>query len=280
MRGEPAARVRLFVSDIDGTLVTPEKTLTPAAEDAVSRLHTAGLPFTIVSSRPARGMAALVAELGLTVPFAAFNGGSLVAPNGRLIAAKRLAVPAAREAIRLFRGRGVETWGFADNEWLVLTRHGPHVDHERRTVGFAPTLVASFESVIDRLDKLVAVSDDAPLLAEVEHEAQGLLAGRANARRSQTYYLDVTHPDADKGHAVAALAAEIGAPLAETAVIGDQVNDLAMFEVAGLAIAMGQGAAAVLAGADFVTDANTADGFAHAVDRYILPRVHAGQPRP
>jgi hydroxymethylpyrimidine pyrophosphatase-like HAD family hydrolase len=142
-------------------------------------------------------------------------------------------------------------------------------------VGFDPTLVADFEGVIDRLDKLVAVSDQPDLLADVERAAQRALKGLANARRSQTYYLDVTHPDADKGHAVRALCAEIGVPRAETAVIGDQANDIAMFRVAGLSIAMGQGTDEVKASADLVTDANTAEGFAHAVGRFVLPR--AGQ---
>jgi len=149
-------------------------------------------------------------------------------------------------------------------------------------VGFGPTVVAGFDAVIDRIDKLVGVSDDAPLLAAAETDAQALLAGRVNARRSQTYYLDVTNPHADKGHAVQALCREIGVPASETAVIGDQANDLAMFAVAGLAVGMGQGTDEVKAGADFVTDANTKDGFAHAVSRFILPRagLRPGQPAP
>ncbi len=273
MSRPPAERVGLFVSDIDGTLVTPDKTLTPAAIDAARRLEAAGVAFSIVSSRPARGMAQLVRALALRRPFAAFNGGSIVAADGKLISAKRLSAAAARDAISLFDERRVETWAFADDQWLVTNLTGPHVEHERHTVGFDPTPVAGFEGVIDRIDKLVAVSDQADLLADVERAAQALLQGRANARRSQTYYLDVTHPEADKGHAVRALAAEIGVPIAETAVIGDQANDLSMFAVAGLSVAMGQGTDEVRAGADFVTDANTADGFAHAVERFILPRA-------
>jgi Cof subfamily protein (haloacid dehalogenase superfamily) len=270
-----AGPVRLLVSDIDGTLVTPDKTLTPAALTAVHRLQEAGIGFTVVSSRPARGIAALVRRLDLTLPFAAFNGGSIVAPDGRLLSAKRLSAGAASTAIALFQARGVEVWGFADDQWLVLALEGPHMEHEHHTVGFEPTLVANFDGVIDRLDKLVAVSDQPDLLADVERAAQLALGRTANALRSQTYYLDVTHPDADKGHAVRALCAEIGVPLAQTAVIGDQANDIAMFKVAGLAIAMGQGSDQVKAGAQLVTDANTAEGFARAVERFILPR--AGQ---
>ena len=266
-----ATPIRLLVSDIDGTLVTPDKTLTPAAIAAVGQLDGAGIAFTVVSSRPARGMRQVVETLGIRQPFAAFNGGSIVAPDGALISAKRLSADAARTAIALFQARGVEVWGFADDDWLVLALSGPHVDHERHTVGFDPTLVASFDGVIDRLDKLVAVSDEVDRLGQVEDEAQAVLGARANARRSQLYYLDVTHPEADKGHAVRALCSAIGVAIDETAVIGDQANDIAMFQVAGVAIAMGQGTDAVKAAARFVTDPNTEDGFAHAVGRFVLP---------
>jgi Cof subfamily protein (haloacid dehalogenase superfamily) len=278
----PARRVRLLVSDIDGTLVTPDKTLTPAALGAAGKLRQAGIGLTLVSSRPPRGMAGLMKALDIQLPFAAFNGGSLVAPDLTLIEAKRLSQEAARLAVGLFQARGVEVWAFADDQWFVQDASGPYIARERRTVGFDPTLTTDFDAVIGRIDKLTAVSDQPALLADVEAAAQALLKGMANARRSQTYYLDVTHPEADKGRAVRALCRQIGVEETETAVIGDQANDLAMFAVAGLSIAMGQGTDEVKARADFVTDANTEDGFAAAVDRFILPRaaLRPGQSAP
>ena len=275
----PAAQVRLLGSDIAGTLVLPDKSLTPAALEAGRKLDAAGVGLTLVSSRPARGMLGLVKALDLKIPFAAFNGGSIVAPDGKLVSAKRLSTDAATKAIDLFKSRGVMVWAFADDNWYLTDTSSPYVQRERHTVSFDPTVVANFDTVIDRVDKLVGVSDNPDLLAAVEDEAQGLLKGLANARRSQTYYLDVTNPEADKGHAVRALCETVGVPATETAVIGVQANDMAMFAVAGLSIAMGQGTDQVKAAADFITAANTEDGFAKAVDNVILPRA-PGQTRP
>ena len=70
-----------------------------------------------------------------------------------------------------------------------------------------------------------------------------------------------------------AIAAHIGASLADTVVIGDMANDVAMFRVAGFSIAMGQSPAAVKAAAGAVTAANSEDGFARAVERLVLPRL-------
>src|SRR5262249_7488142 len=159
--------------------------LTPAARAAVDRLRATGCIFTIVSSRPVRGMTGLVEALALDQPFAAFNGGTIVHPNLELIEAKRLSAEAARTAIDLFKARGVQTWAFADDAWWVKHAAAPHIAHEQHTVGFGPTVTETFEAVIDRIDKLVGVCDDPVLLGQVEAQAQAQLAGAASAERSQ-----------------------------------------------------------------------------------------------
>lgn len=268
-----APPVTFVVSDVDGTLVTPDKTVTPAARAAVECLRAAGCAFTIVSSRPVRGMESVVSALSIDQPFAAFNGGTVVAPDLHLIEAKRLSAQAAKTAVDLFAARDIQTWVFADDAWWAKAAEAPHIDLERHTVGFGPTVTADFSHVIDRVDKIVGVCDDPIRLAKVQEEAQARLNGQAAAERSQTYYLDVTHPEADKGHAVTTLCRLLGQPLAQTAVIGDMANDLAMFRVAGFCVAMGQSADSVKSAANAVTRANTEDGFAHAIQEIILPRV-------
>ncbi len=103
--GGPSGGPSLFVSDIDGTLVTTDKRLTPAAIEAVAELKAAGVPFTVVSSRPPRGMRRIVDALGLQLPFAAFNGANLVDPVNGVIAAHRLSARVARTALQLIAAR-------------------------------------------------------------------------------------------------------------------------------------------------------------------------------
>jgi hydroxymethylpyrimidine pyrophosphatase-like HAD family hydrolase len=72
-------RIALVVSDVDGTLLTKDKTLTDGARAAVRRLHEAGIGFTIVSSRPTIGMGFLIAPLAITQPI-----GALTAPRSSI----------------------------------------------------------------------------------------------------------------------------------------------------------------------------------------------------
>jgi Cof subfamily protein (haloacid dehalogenase superfamily) len=263
--------IALVISDVDGTLVTPDKVLTPAAVAAVRRLSNAGVGFTLISSRPPRGMASLVTQLDVRLPFGAFNGGSLAAPDLSLIEAHRLAPEVARGTIALLAKRGVDAWVFAGGDWLLRDPAGTNVPREKRTVGFDPTAVDGFEGVMGCIDKIVGVSNDVALLAGVESEARTMMDGQAAIILSQPYYLDVTHPKANKGDGVGALCERIGVDLSRTAVIGDMFNDVAMFARVGYSIAMGQSPDAVKKRADAVTRSNTEEGFANAVDRLILP---------
>ena len=265
--------IRLVVSDVDGTLVQTDKSLAPSTIAAVARLQAAGIPLAIVSARPPRGMQWLQDALHLTGPLAGFNGGSLVAPDGRVIEQRLVPAEAARTSLAVFKARGVSAWLFTAREWLILDPSGPHVDHERHTVRFHERVVDSFDPYLDQAGKLVGCTDDAPLLAAVEAELQTLLGDTAAAKRSQTYYLDVTHREANKGNAIRLLAAAQGITVDEVAVLGDMMNDVPMFKVAGYSVAMGNASAEVKGLASAVTEGNDHGGWAEAIDTLILPRT-------
>jgi hypothetical protein len=280
----PPEEILAVVSDVDGTLVTDDKVLTQASRSAVARLRESGIAFAIVSSRPPRGLAALIAALKITTPVAGFNGAVIASPDLAILERRLLAPAIASRAVEQLAGRGVDVWVFSGGAWLVRDADGPEIGREIRTVGFEPTLVSSFGPALDAAAKIVGVSDDFPLLARCETELAAELAGRACAVRSQRYYLDITDPLANKAQALRAIAARLAIPLSRIAVIGDGRNDMAMFTPAGLSIAMGNAEAEVQAAADFVTAANGADGFAEAIDRLILAgdrsRVRAAAPSP
>jgi Cof subfamily protein (haloacid dehalogenase superfamily) len=267
------SRIALVVSDVDGTLVTPEKRLTEKSRLAAERLAARGIAFSIASSRPPFGLRMLVEPLRLRLPIAAFNGALLVGPDLAPLERRLLPRAVAHDALAFFRARGIDTWVFTSERWLLNNPDGAYVPLERRTIAAEPMVVDEFDAALDEVGKIVGVSAAHEALAAAEEPLRGVLAGRAVVARSQSYYLDVTPDSADKGAAVATLQRRLGIPAEATAVIGDGENDIAMFAAAGFAIAMGNAAASVKARADAVAAANTEDGFADAVERLILPRA-------
>jgi HAD superfamily hydrolase (TIGR01484 family) len=195
----PSTSISAVVSDVDGTLMTDDKRLTPRAQAAVARLHARGIIFTIVSSRPPRGVRMLLDPLEIKTPVGCFNGGVIAGPDLSVITAHVLPSHVARCAVDILSARGAQSWIFAGSDWLVRDSDAPYVGLEERTVRFRPTVVQEFGSALDVAAKIVGVSADFELLARCEREVGAALAGQASVVHSQPYYLDITHPLANKG---------------------------------------------------------------------------------
>jgi transaldolase len=262
-----------LLTDVDGTLVTKEKVITERASEAVKRLRELGLIFTITSGRPPRGMRMLVPPLGLTLPMAAFSGGAIVLPDLSVLDQRTIpdyVLPAIVEAIQ---SSGLDVWLYSATDWYVRSREAPRVDREASTVQFEPTVLPSFDNVLTDIIKVVGVSNDHPRVAACEAALQEEFGTQVSAARSQPHYLDVTHPSAHKGTVIERLSRYLKIPLEQIATIGDQLNDVPMFKLSGLSIAMGNASEEVKRHASCVTTSFGEEGFANAVEKYILPRA-------
>lgn len=261
--------IRLFVSDVDGTLVRHDKNLSPATVAAFARLRAAGVEATLISARPPSGMLRLARELDIQGPLGAFNGGTILRADGVIERAERLTPWVVQTVLERLEAAGVDIWLFAHDRWYARTLDNIRVPRERLAADVDATIVATFDG-IDQADKIVGISEDFASLERLEAEVLPLVGHEATVARSQPYFLDVTALAANKGDGIAAIAEAAGVPLAQACAIGDMPNDLPMFAQAGLSIAMGQAPEAVRAAADFVTSSNEEDGVAAAIDRYVL----------
>jgi Cof subfamily protein (haloacid dehalogenase superfamily) len=263
--------IKLLIADVDGTLVTKSKVITQRTKEAIARLRDAGIMFTITSGRPPRGLASLIEPLGLTAPVAAFNGGVYVKPDLTTVMTEHaLPRPVAAEAVEFLLNAGLDVWIYRGADWFLRDDSAPHVARESRNVGFAPIVVEDLKAVLDGALKVVGVSDDLPLVARCESDLGDRIASEATILRSQPFYLDITHPEANKGMVVREAARILQLRLDEIATIGDMLNDVPMLRIAGMGIAMGNANADVQSTARHVTRSNEEEGFAHAIDTFIL----------
>ncbi|MGI3900876.1 MAG: HAD family hydrolase [Janthinobacterium lividum] len=272
MANRPDGKISLLLADVDGTVVTKDKVLTERAIAAVAALGKAGIKFAVTSGRPPRGMAMLIEPLHITTMIAGFNGGAMVKPDLSVIEEKTLPPDVTREAIRIIKGHGLDAWLYTAKDWFITKAGAPHVDREAWTVKFDAKVVEQFaDEELDRATKVVGVSDDLKAVETAEKDMQAALGDRASAARSQPYYLDVTHPHANKGDVVLALSKELGIPTSEIATIGDMPNDVNMFKRSGFSIAMGNASDEVKAQASAVTAGYDDEGFAKAIETLLLP---------
>jgi len=276
----PPQKISLVLSDVDGTLVNADKVLTPRAQQAVHRLRDANIRFAITSGRPPRGMEMLIEPLQLDTPIAGFNGGMFMNAQREFFEEKTLPEDVVGEAIELIRSHGLEPWVYSGNAWFVPAWDGAHVRHESSTVQFAPSVVTDFGTAIQGAIKVVGVSDDLDAVERCTTASKAVFGQRVSASRSQPYYLDITHRDANKGAVAEYLAGVLGIPFEEILTIGDGLNDVLMFRKSGFSIAMGNAAEAVKSVASATTDSHANEGFAKAIEQFVLGEDFIRQANP
>lgn len=270
---EPSKKIKLLVSDIDGTLITSKHQITPEAFAAAQKLKEAGIHLCLVSSRPPRGIQMFFKDLDISTSFAALNGGEIVGNDGAIISSLAMNNKDAGEVFELLHEHDVKAWVFGGFDWVVFDLNDPFIAHEQKVVGGNPEVMDHFSQYKNRIVKIEGVSSNTALLDELAGKINQKYPDTVKALRSSENFLDITHPKANKGFAAIELGRQYGIDISEIACIGDMYNDIPMLEIAGLSIAMGQSTEHVYRHAHFQTKSNEENGWAYAVENFILPRA-------
>lgn len=260
----------MVVSDVDGTLLDPDKNLTPGAPAAVQRLKQAGIRFTIVSARPPRLTRQLMRDLDVTEPSACFNGALLINSESDILRQLPMARGDAQTVADHICKSKLDLWVYSGTDWYVSKPSGPHVQHQEELMQCKAAPLHTYDMSQFHALKLVGVSDDYDAVKRAESELDNLHGIAISATRSSNYYLDVTHADANKGAVILTLSKMLDIPAERIATIGDMQTDALMFRQSGVSIAMGNATDDVKAQAIYVTKSNTEDGFAYAMEHFIL----------
>ena len=273
-------RIRMLISDVDGTLLNAACELSSETKKAVSRYRRAGLKFSLSSARPPYGLRRLIRELDLQSVCSGLNGAVIFHPQQGVLVECALShgtIEAVRDQMQL---RGLDVWLYTRDEWFVPRINGAHVQHNAQSLATAPRLYKRLGDVANPILKIVGTSAELCRLTACELELQHALSGRISVTRSQPHYLDVTHPSVDKGTAAIVIATAEGVEMNEVAVVGDSAADIPMFRVAGLSVAMGQASGDIRQTAGEVTGTNEENGVALLIEHLLRSRLFAPDWRP
>ncbi len=262
----------LVAIDVDGTLLTSYHQILDDTVAAVHEVCAQGIQVVLVSGRGKLPLTPIIKRLGLDTPYIGSGGSYIADPVNDLVIERS---PLKREdvalVVQLARGKSVGIFfeetdrliGEADPDILVQAQSvvsGIHITEARDIL--QETTIAP--------NKMFLMGDHERLVS-IEHEIR-LRKPDLHLAYSEPIYLEITQPGVNKGNALKRLAAYLNVPLERIVVMGDGGNDISMFEVAGLAIAMGNAAPEVKAAADVVAPSNDEGGVAWALRELILKR--------
>lgn len=263
-------KVKLVASDLDGTLLRSDGSISPRTLAALVRLDSLGVPFVAVTARPLRMVQRLAERHGLTGLAVCSNGALIVdLATGDVIAHEALGARAAAGVVAALR-RGAPGVSFALERLTFFAEERGFYTEVRRRYPAYP-----FEpEVVDDVLALCAEPCTALLalhphfgpeaLAEVAVDAPGV-----SVTFSGGTFIEVATLGATKGAALARLAGGLGVEACEVVAFGDMPNDLSMLAWAGLSVAMGNAHPAVLSAATQVTASNDGDGVALVLEELL-----------
>ncbi|GAA2240228.1 Cof-type HAD-IIB family hydrolase [Rarobacter faecitabidus] len=261
--------LRLFASDVDGTLLTFDHHITDEVRAAIGEARAAGVHVILASARSPQAIAILQDDLGLRgEPLVGLQGawvGEVPADGAPVAYAKHpLPVDAARTVYETCQRLATPLCWFAEDEWFY-SFPAQVVDYEARVTGIAPAGELDVERALEKQGPLKIMVPFNPadpavgsrVLADLPDGLLGQLTGE--------HYLEITTPSADKSHGVALIAERLGVDRAHIAAAGDGPNDIGMFSIAGRSFAMGNASPAVQEAASQVTGTNAESGLALAI---------------
>lgn len=275
-------KYKLLVLDVDGTLLNEAKEISKRTLATLLKMQQMGVRIVLASGRPTYGLMPLAKrlELGNYDGFViSYNGGQIMkASNGELLFQRRINPEMLPYLEKKARKNDFAILTYNENEVVTNRPENEHVCREAALNGMVVVGEEEFSTAIDFAPcKCMLVSDDLDKLIDLETHWKKRLNGALDVFRSEDYYLEVVPCGIDKANSLGALLELLNINRDEVMAIGDGVCDVAMLQMAGLSVAMGNAIDSVKACADWITVSNEEDGVAVAVEKAILAEVHPSE---
>lgn len=255
----------LFVTDLDGTLLRKDKTISEENLRAIAEFEAEGGAFTFITGRISRGAAPILAQLMPSVPIGCINGGGIYDPREKKYLWQLALDPAfldmVKEVDRKLPNVGIELNAF---ERIYFCKKNAITEMHRINESF-DDLAPAFEEVDEPLAKILFGVDPAEMDALIALLREHPAADRFDFIRSDEEYYEILPKGSSKGGLLVRLADLLGIDRRRTIAIGDNDNDISMIREAALGIAVANASQNAMNAADYVTVSNEE----HAIARII-----------
>ena len=263
-------KIRLIVSDIDGTLVSGQNVLSELTIQQVKELHRKNVMFSMASQRVHSSIVPLAKELGVKIPFISLNGAMIQDAYGQNLLNKSVIDKKYVErALRLSEESYVKI-ALCYNDQIVYTEDNSVIKDFMSRLGTTYTLVDSYESYVDNVLEIIMLGNDKKTIKHIQNRMTppfGLYL-KVKYFRSQAFQnvfnLEIVRKNVNKKTGLKMLAKYLNIKKDEVLVFGDWYNDRDLFQFGGTNIALENAVDELKDMADYVTEkTNDEDGVAH-----------------
>lgn len=263
--------IKLFVTDIDGTLMPAGGRVSTKNIEAVQAMTRAGIAVAIATGRMYKAALPVAAQLGVPVPIIAYNGALIKSSSGEVLHTHYMDETNVLKLIDFFEERGWYLQTYSDDV-LYVPEHNRYSKfyEDAQKVEAVAVGWKGLRGFAKTAPKLLSITDTPEETTARLHELERLFGGQVEVTRSAPHFVEFMAKGVSKASAIKILADKFNVDSAQIMAIGDSDNDLQMLTSVGVGVAMGNAVPAVKAACKFTTDACNDDGFAKAVYDYAL----------
>ncbi len=263
--------IKLFVSDIDGTLLESGKKIPAKNIAAVQKMVAAKITVTIATGRMYRAALPVAKELGVNVPIITYNGALIKSVEGEIIHSEYLPKNLIVEIVNFFESKNWYMQSYSNDELFYPFKNEYSELYETaQKVQGAEIGWQGLRERTEKVCKILGITANAAETLERTKILKAEFGDKIAVTKSHPQFIEIMLPGVSKAAAVKILAEKLGVKKSEIMAIGDSENDLPMLQAAGQSVAMGNGTDEVKKSCTFVTG-NCADGgFADAVEKFVF----------
>lgn len=233
-------RIKLVISDIDGTLLNEEHRLSTETISVVSDYVAQGGQFAIATGRNHHDADQVRSRVGIPAYLISSNGSTIASPDGDIIARTTIPEPVVRSILKMEIPEGVYRNIYQGTEWFVEKPEVIFTDHY--VEGDLQSQIVDFDEVLHRpTEKLFFTSMDFDSLSKLKDQIEREHGDEVAVTFSMRRCLEVMEKSVNKGVAIRRVADRLGLGMHEIVAFGDGMNDLEMLDAAGVGYIMGNG---------------------------------------
>jgi Cof subfamily protein (haloacid dehalogenase superfamily) len=261
---------RMIAIDLDDTLLTDERIITPGTVEAIKRAMETGVLVTVATGRMFPSALPFASQLGLNVPLITYQGAVIKDMKGENVMYERYVSPAlSRRLLDIANKKNLHLQVYQD-DILYSAADNEKLRQYAEFAGVPYTVEPDLYKLTERDFIKLLIFDEPDMLDDLAEELRAEFGDTAYITKSKPFFLEIMHPEASKGRAILHLAQTFGIDRSEIIGIGDSYNDLDLLEVAGLGVAMGNAPDEIKQKADYVTLSNNEEGVRHVIEKFVL----------
>lgn len=261
--------IRLIALDLDDTLLSNDLQISPQAKRAIRLAVSRGVAVTLATGRMFASALPFAQELGLDLPLITYQGALVKYADGRVVYHRPIPLETARELVDFILPYGYHLNVYLNDE-LFMQEDSPEGQRYAAIAKVPVHLVPDLRKIMNTEPTKLVIIAQASQLDGLADDLAVRFGDSINITKSKPYFLELAHPQATKGKALATLAESLNIEAHQVMAVGDSPNDLDMIKYAGFGVAMRNAVEEVKKYAHYITSSNDDDGVAEVIEKFVL----------